>query len=259
MDLPIIQNPHLNGNTFHLPADHKTGVLLFHGFTATTVEVRPLAEHLNQAGYGVLAPLLPGHGTTPEDALTVHRDDWIATAENSYASLKSHHSDIVVGGASMGGLLALHLAQKYQDISGIALFAPAVHIQGQWKAQFIAPFKKIIPKYYLAGPSAELPAELDVLPWQGYNVLPVPAVVQFYLLQKMVRRKLGNIHHPVLIFQGRKDKTIDPDGASLLLEKVSSVDKELVWLENSGHTLLLGAEHPQVFLKTLEFIQRVTK
>jgi len=42
------------------------GCLLLHGFAGTPPEVRGLGEHLAANGFDVLAPLLAGHGLTPE-------------------------------------------------------------------------------------------------------------------------------------------------------------------------------------------------
>ena len=43
------------------------GVLLVHGYTGSPASMRPWAEYLNQRGFTVRVPLLPGHGTKPED------------------------------------------------------------------------------------------------------------------------------------------------------------------------------------------------
>ena len=256
MTRPIFENPRLDGGTVSLNGSGATGVLLFHGFTSTTVEVRPLAEFLHQAGYSVMAPLLPGHGTRPEDALKVHKADWLRTAYQAYQSLKMRTLRVVVGGESMGALLALHLASKYPQITGVVTFAPAIQVNGQWRSVLLAPFVKIRPKYYLPEENAAPP---DILPWQGYNVLPIPAVAQFFWLQQQVRQELKSVQQPALIFQGKLDGTIDPDGAKVVLNQLGSQDKKLVWLENSGHTLLLGREHNQIYRDTLAFIQRVTQ
>ncbi len=257
MTRPIIENPQLDGSTFSLNGSGDTGILLFHGFTSTTVEVRPLAEFLHQAGYSVTAPLLPGHGTRPEDALRVRKADWLSAADQAYQSLKTRARKVVVGGESMGALLALHLASAYPDISGIVTYAPAIQVSGQWRAVLLAPFVKIRPKYYLHEESSTTPP--DTLPWQGYNVLPIPAVAQFYWLQQQVRQELKSVRQPALIFQGKLDGTINPDGAKTVLDRLGSQDKKLIWLENSGHTLLLGEQHHQVYQDTLAFIQRVTQ
>jgi carboxylesterase len=252
---PIFQNPQLDGATFSLHGTRDTGVLLFHGFTATTVEVRPLAEYLNQAGYFPAAPLLPGHGTTPEQALKIHRQDWLSTADNAYQKMATQVPKVVVGGESMGALLALHLAKIHPEILGVLLFAPAIKIKNLWQAPLIAPFIRIRPKDYLPDEDQTQ----DVLPWQGYNVLPVPALAQFYRLPQQGVRDLESIQQPVLIFQGGKDKTVEPHGAIYLQEKLSSNNKEIIWLDNSGHALLLGVDYPEVYRKSLEFIELVTK
>lgn len=256
MTRPIFENPQLYGDTFLLNGSGETGVLLFHGFTSTTVEVRPLAEMLHQEGHSVMAPLLPGHGTRPEDALKVRKADWLRAADQAYQSLNARAHKVVVGGESMGALLALHLAGMYPEIAGVVTFAPAIHVSGQWRAVLLAPFVKIQPKYYL--PDENSSPATDVLPWQGYNVLPIPAVAQFYWLQQQVRRELKSVRQPALIFQGRLDSTIDPDGANTVLNRLGSSDKKLIWLENSGHTLLLGKQHNQIYQDTLAFIQRAT-
>lgn len=255
MTFPRIENPELDGKSFSLNGHNGVGVLLMHGFTSTTLAVRPLAEYLNKAGLNVMSPLLPGHGTSPEDALKVHRSQWLETAENAYETLKARSDQVIVGGESMGGLLALHLAVKHPEVRGITLFAPAVRVKGHWMAPILAPFIKFKPKSYLKATSPTP----NVFPWQGYNVLPIPAVAQFYFLRVQVRREFKAVHQPTTIFQGKKDVTIIPEGATVLYERISSSDKKLTWLENSGHTLLLGKEYPAVYQETLAFIERVTK
>jgi carboxylesterase len=58
----MIQNPGLEGDSFFCEAG-PFGILLIHGFTATTAEVRPLARRLLSVGYTISGPLLPGHDT----------------------------------------------------------------------------------------------------------------------------------------------------------------------------------------------------
>jgi len=261
MNRPVFENQQLDGRSFFLQptaSDEpcETAVLLFHGFTATTIEVRPLAEYLQRFGYPVMAPLLPGHNTQPEDMLTVRCEDWLETAEGAYKKLSKDYSKIVVGGESMGALLALHLAAQHPDIVAVVVFAPAIHVSGQWRAPLLAPFIKFRPKYYL--PKDARQPEPDTLPWQGYNLLPIPAAAQFYELQKLVRTELTSVSQPALIFQGKQDGTIDPQGAETVLESLGSREKQIIWLERSGHTLLLGSERNFVYDQTLQFVQRVT-
>ncbi len=141
MKRPIFENPELDGSTFFLPGNKPIGVLLLHGFTATTVEVRPLAEYLNRQGYSVFCPLLPGHGTRPEDMIPVRWQDWYETAQNGLERLKGI-SNLFVAGESMGGLLSLLLAASHPWIKGVILYAPAIKIDGIWRAKVACSFRK---------------------------------------------------------------------------------------------------------------------
>ena len=117
----FILNPELEGGSFFWKGG-ETGVLLLHGLTATTAEVRPLAKRLLNEGYTVSGILLPGHGTTPENLSQTHREDWIKASEEAYNELKWECSSVIVGGESVGALLALRLASDHPEIKGCLLY-----------------------------------------------------------------------------------------------------------------------------------------
>jgi carboxylesterase len=245
----ILQNPHLDGRPFFLEAG-STGVLLLHGLTATPAEVRLLAQDLHQAGYTVLAPLLPGHGTHPEDLNGVRWRDWAWEAEQAYHLLATHCDRVFAGGESTGGVLALHLATKYADIAGVLCYAPAI--------QLAMPTSQLVRLYVSAPLMEAIPKEnVGSNPyWQGYKVNPLWAVVELVRLGRAVRRNLAQIRQPVLVIQGRHDATVDPTAGQIILDGVSSEIKEQHWLEESGHIILLEEERDQITRLTLEFMNR---
>ena len=55
--------------------DGADACLLLHGLTGAPSEVRPVGEALARAGFRAVGPLLPGHGTTPQDLEVVTRAD----------------------------------------------------------------------------------------------------------------------------------------------------------------------------------------
>jgi carboxylesterase len=242
----LFQNPHLDGSTFYWQGKpgNETAVLLFHGFTATTVEVRLLAGYLHKLGYAVSGPLLPGHGSTPDDLNRVSWKDWVYTAENSYQNLRSNYQNIFVMGESMGGLVALWLTAKHPDVTGLALFAPALRIKNLWQSNFFWPFKKFIYKQNID----------ESTPWQGLNVVPIHAAAQLNRFQGKIRHNLKHVVSPAIIFQGKLDKTINPISSVEVLEGISSVEKELIWLEESSHCILLDKQLPEVQAIVIEFV-----
>lgn len=243
----IYQNPQLDGSTFFWKSGD-VAVLCLHGFTATTVEVRKMAAFLTSIGYTTYGPLLPGHGTDIEDMLKARWQDWVKTVEESYSMLKNDYKQVFVLGESMGALLALYLCEQHPEIPGTLLFAPALRIRKFILPKLLWPFVKYKFKNYSK--------DGDDMPWQGYDVIPMRPAASLYDFQQIVKKKLSKVTAPVLIFQGKLDTTIDPTGSVTVLENINSTDKELVWLEDSGHVILLDRQLEDAQLLTQDFLAR---
>ncbi len=249
VEYPYFQNPQLDGSAFFWNGK-PVGILLIHGFTATTVEIRPLADHFHRAGFSVAAPLLPGHGTTAEDLNTKSWKEWVSAADQSYQLLKSTCQRVVVGGESMGGLISLYLASVHPDIAGLLLYSPALKVKKLRRTQFARFFLPIMAKHH-AGNTKE------PLPWQGYTVYPVKAAYQLFRFQQFVAPCLRQVNQPALIMQGAKDRTIDPNSSKVIFDSIASTQKELVWQQNSGHCIVLDQEYEQVMAKSLAFVESI--
>lgn len=244
--IPIFEHPELDGNSFFFEGN-QTGILLLHGFTATTVEVRWLAEYLNNKGFTVSAPLLPGHGTTPQDMNKKKYTDWLDCVKKAYLSLNKSCNTIIVGGESMGAVLSLYLAEKFSEIKALLLYSPAIKVSSLKYAKFLRFFKPIIQKSDYD----------DLMPWQGYSVYPLFAANEFLHLQKIVLGKLDQVNQPILIFHGAYDKTIDLDSSDVIYSSVNSLIKFKQIMPDSGHVMLLDKEFNQIAKQTWGFIKSI--
>ncbi len=253
----VMQNPQLEGGPFLWEGDERAevGILLIHGFTATTAEVRPLARRLHEAGYTVAAPLLPGHGTTPEDMNRRRWTEWVGAAKEMFQRLRARCEVIFVGGESMGALTALYLASRYEAIAGLLTFAPAVEVASPKArlAPLLAQIDPIIPKPGSDQTEPLTPA--DEL-WQGYRVVPVRALRALMRLQKVMHRRYPLVTQPVLIVQGRHDGSVTREGPAILARELGSSWIEIHWMANSTHCVLIDAEQAEVEALALEFIER---
>ncbi|WP_339060383.1 alpha/beta fold hydrolase [Tepidibacillus marianensis] len=111
--------------SFFLEGKKSTGILLIHGFTGSPAEMRLLGEYLHRDGYTVYAPILRGHGTTPEEMAQTTKEDWFQSVVEAYNLLKEKgYSSIVAMGLSMGGILALKLAISEKLTAVVPLAAP---------------------------------------------------------------------------------------------------------------------------------------
>ena len=245
-------NPELEGGPFYWQAG-STGILLVHGFTATTAEVRPLARHLHSNGYTVAGPLLPGHGTHPGDLNRVRWQTWADCCEETYDRLGRSCERVVIGGESMGGVLALLIGERHPEIEALLLYAPALRLNRKpgdlVRMRLLAPF---VPWIRKPKPNAN-PL------WQGYPVNPLKGALQLVELQKVVVRRLSAVRQPVLVIQGRLDPTVHPSIPDLVFERVRSTIKEKYWLDQSAHCVVLDCEIEQVVAFTTRFLTRLLK
>ena len=245
-------NPELKGGSFFWEGGD-IGVLLLHGLTATTAEVRPLAKRFHKAGFTVSGVLLPGHGTSPENLNQTHRKEWIAECEKVCIELKKKCTRIFVGGESAGGLLALHLASEHPEIKGILLYAPAIRLASSLLRTLllflISPFVFSIQK--------NTEDDRDSMPWQGYKVNHLKAGVQLLKLQWETKQRLSRIYQPLLIIQANLDETVDLKSGDIILKNVQSAVRESHWMEESKHVVILDCEFEDVADISLKFMQNL--
>src|SRR5438876_499776 len=115
--------------------DGPDACLLLHGLTGSPAEMRPVGEALARAGFRAVGPLLPGHGTTPEDLHLLARADLLGAARSALLELRGARR-LYLCGLSMGALLSIHLAARswlregLPDFSAVAFLAPAIEFAG---------------------------------------------------------------------------------------------------------------------------------
>lgn len=233
------------------------GCLLIHGFTGAPTEMRPMGEYLARKGLTVLGVRLAGHGTVPEDLLKVRWEDWAASVREGWEWLRGRCRQVVVGGLSLGGLLALNLAAE-EPVAGLILLAPGL-LARDWRVRLL-PVARFFLTWDEPKPDEQRADLTDPEAWNRiwcYERRPVAAAYEVVKLQRRVRRLLPRITCPTVLFQGVGDRAVVPRGAQVIYESIASARKELVWLRNSGHCLTVDSERGAVWQKSWEFIQRV--
>jgi carboxylesterase len=223
------------------------GVLLIHGFTGSVAETRPMGEALAARGFAVRCPLLPGHGTTPEALTGIHWQEWVGEVETALQDLQGRCRDVFVGGLSLGSLLSLELGARHPSLSGLIVMSPAVKVQNRLLplTLLLRHLMKYAPIEALGDHDLGDPAALQRI-W-CYDEIPLWGAGEVYLLQRRVVRSLPRIRQPLLIFQGRRDADLHPEAAQIVYDRVGASDKTLIWLEHSGHNLLVDGERESVW------------
>ena len=231
----------------------ETGVLLCHGFTGTPQSLRPWAEYLAARGLTVSLPLLPGHGTRWQDMQVTGWQDWYAAVDREFAELSARCTRVVVCGLSMGGTLALRLAQKRgAQVAGLVLVNPSVKADSvQLKA--VPVIRHFVPSVAGITSDIALPGSAEV----GYDRTPLHAVHSLSRFWRVVRAGLPQVTQPLLLLHSRVDHVVHPANSAAVLAEVSSTDVTERVLERSYHVATLDHDADRIFAESYAFVQRI--
>lgn len=238
--------------SFSHAADSDIGVLVSHGFTGSTGSMLPLARAFAAEGWNVECPTLTGHGTRWQDLVGVPAEAWVADLEVAMARLKARSRKLFVVGLSMGGTLALRLAQTDPDIRGVMVVNHAL-VFGNPLVPMAWLLKYVLPSVPAIGSDIKAPGVSE----PAYDRTPAAGVAELYRLAKLVKADYHRLEQPLLVFKSREDHVLPLRNATLLMARAPSKDKELVMLENSYHVATLDHDADLITEKCLAFVRRI--
>lgn len=227
------------------------GVLLCHGFTGTPQSMRPWGEHLAAEGITVRCPRLPGHGTTWHELNRTRWPDWYGAVDRELSNLRGCRS-VFVFGLSMGGTLALRLAQQHPDIAGLVLVNPSV-ITLRKDAVLLPLLSRIVPSTRGVGGDIARPGVKEL----AYDRMPLRAMASLRQMWHVVRDDLRLVRQPVMLFRSVNDHVVEPVNATIVLDGVGSQDVTEVVLTESFHVATLDNDAATIFQRSVEFLRRI--
>ena len=226
------------------------GLLLCHGFTGSPQSLRPWAEHHAALGWEVELPLLSGHALTEQDLAATSWQDWYGTVREAALALAAEHGPIAVGGLSMGGNLALALAEDEElagAIAAVVAVNPGMTVPHlALAADLIAPVVPMLPGI---GSDIARPGVSE----EAYERMPVRAVGQLRRLFRRTRRGLGRVQAPLLLATSRTDHTVPPTDSDLVAARVRGRVERLS-LTRSHHLATLDHDAPLLFETSARFL-----
>jgi carboxylesterase len=228
------------------------GALVVHGLTGSPQSVAGLGAALEGAGFIVGVPLLPGHGTSPEDLARCGWAEWEGAVEDAYARLPP---PVVVAGLSMGGALAAGVAARHaEEVAGLIAVNPFVDPP-------VASFQALLGDLLAAGEpflpgigDDTMAADADE---GAYDRLPVAALLSMCRGLDALRPSLAGVRCPVLLFTSRHDHVVPLESSNVLAASVAG-PVERVWLERSAHVATLDVERDELERRAVAFALRVT-
>ena len=254
----------------------RTGVLLIHGLGGTPVEMRFIAVGLARAGYTVSCPQLAGHCGSADDLRVTRWQDWYESVLAAHEKLRQECDVIIVGGLSMGAVMALRLAADRPDsVHGAALYAPTLKLDG-WSVPWYARLFGLVWHRWVAD-------RFDFVEREPYGIkdprvrglvtaalqsgdssqagqlsTPGSTMLELRRLAKSVRCSLGRIRQPVLLLHPRDDDRASL-GNAFHLQKNLGGQVEAVVLDDCYHIITLDRQRHVVLERTNQFVAGVRR
>jgi carboxylesterase len=205
--------------------------LLLHGYGGSPFEMEYLASRLEQAGYHTRTICLPGHDTCFEDFCRTRFANWADAAETAFRDLQKEQGRVVVMGLSMGGSLALHLAQRFSPAGIVTIAAPVFlyrmvpFLGADRRLPFVRFMRHLRPVWPISTPK---PEALEIAPSRSYRGFQnLHCLHSFMQGLKTIRKDLDKVMAPILAIHCPTDKVSPVENAFEILRSVSSPRRRL--------------------------------
>ena len=229
--------------------------LLIHGFLGTPAEMRDLAHALNEQGWTVEAPLLPGFGRDIATLPERRYDEWLAAARQAADDLLgTGHGPLLIVGFSMGAAVAVPIAAAVHP-AGLVLLAPFWWEEQWWSGLldfFVRPLLPIgfrpLRKVDFSDPRLRAgigkfapgvdPDDPDMRAALREVRVPVGLIDQLRLISRVMRDAARQVDAPILVVQGSRDEVVKIGRTRTLLRWFSPQPEYLE--ADAGHDLTLS-------------------
>jgi carboxylesterase len=240
-------------------AGRNPALLAIHGFGSTPNEVYLLCAEARPLGLRLRAPLLPGHGTSAAALAKTRYSDWYAAAEREFLKL-TETGPVVVGGQSMGAVIALDLASNFPaSVVGVVALANATRMTGPYPDLALALASKLrVPDFMMpkfGGPDiADIEQKAH---HRTYSSQPMHAAFSLRDAGLRVLEQLSRITCPVFIAHGRHDHVCPVENAWRVADKLGSQDVEVMLLPRSRHIVTKDVDRVLLARRIRRFLERV--
>ena len=250
----------------------RTGVLLIHGLGGTPVEMKSIARRIADAGATVYCCQLAGHCGTESDLVATHWQDWYASADEALAKLEENCDRIIVGGLSMGAILAARLAAcEPERVCGVIMLAPTL-----WYDGWSIPWYSFLLKWFIGTPMGRRYRFIEAEPYgvkderirrilvralmsgesieAGLPATPSLALRELWRLVADFKPRLPQIKQCVLVIHAREDEVASLKNAEYLQRHLGGPVETLV-LDDSYHLITVDRQRSLVMQRAAEFVE----
>jgi carboxylesterase len=178
--------------------------------------------------------------------------DWSSVADAAYGDLAGRSDRVFVAGLSMGGSLAIWLAERHSDIAGIIVVNPLVDPPA-------SSFRDMLHGMIEEG-AISVPAIGSDIAMRGtesaYDASPLEPMLSMFEAVDEIAARLGEVRCPVLLLSSRIDHVVPPESGDLLAARAGG-PVERVWLERSFHVATLDHDASEIEERAVAFVNKM--
>ncbi len=265
----------------------KDFIFLIHGFMTDKASMFPLVEAFSAQGFPMHNAEFIGHDDATEaDFMQSFWEDWFESVEAQFLKCAKENESIILIGHSMGGVLALALAQKYpQEVKALVTLASPLYINKLFPLEinnFSALFTPIFAPFYskirkdilsqwnifkkkeLTEQATEETYESSIKGLDDNCYYP-PQTASLFKAMSKTRKKMSKVTQPLLVIHAYDDQTVAHSNADYILKKSNSKYKVLKKFtiiddDSKKHQIVTHFDcKDQVFNEIILFLENINK
>lgn len=228
------------------------GVLLIHGGGKDSVaDLKEISGYLaSTGGFTVRVPFLAGFGGSSEEFLEIANDDIIKELETEIDSIIKSSKYVIIGGHSLGGILALRLAAKVKPDFVFSISAPSAI--KEFDIKNFPVLKEFKDETAFTEEELNKIIKNDI---HDSDKLSLKIAAKTVELINNSKKFFNKIESKTLLVQGKKDSVIKESSIDEISGLIKIEDKNTILLENSGHSLVDNPEKEELFSKIFNLIE----
>ncbi len=232
-------------------------ILLLHGFGGSPIDMKPLADELIKRGIAFNAIILPGHGTKYEDLEHATMKEWLNASFSAYDEMKEQYGEVNVVGFSLGGALALCLAEQ-KEVPKTVLLSPYFEVKEEWYyfgepeewAMRLSEIKPFIKKLKIG----QINDPEGLKRYDAYEYLPMRTIGELPIMGDFAKKKAKKVTSEILWIHSTSDIVADYEESKIVFDSVPSKKKRFVSYERSNHIILYDYDSDDAIQKIMNFL-----
>ena len=233
-----------------------TGTLFIfiHGICGSGAQLAPLASHIARTSDDIRFLTLPGHGGGTGAFVRATAAQWERAVEQEVRVSLLRTSRVVLVGHSLGALLALSVAARI-PVAGVVCLGTPMGLKS-------SPFQlRMSLRIALGNPDRDDPVVRTYRsargvsvrgPWE-YLLWPI-AFSRLPGVMRRVRRRLGEVHCPVLLIQSGRDETVSRYSAERIAARIGENARVLL-LPSARHAWIPPEEQTEMVREIRAFVE----